>query len=191
VYGLPLFGLSETHLTAMGSVCVAWATLEQQLVFFIGELIPLENLPDRHVISGLVGVDPKVELARGFGRIRIEDDKKFQMVDDLLTFIGSHLRTRRNRAIHDLWIAGETAERLKIAPKFYKEPFKARRVEFWRSTPTTEDDVRKLANEIVIASNAISVAAMLYARDRDGAPQPWPDICAELNQIRSQTPAGS
>ena len=83
------------------------------------------------------------------------DDAKFKMVDSLLTTIDGDLRNRRNRAAHDLWVLGDaTTERLKIGPKFYKEPHKARNVKFFDAVPMTDDDIRKLGNEIVIVCNA-------------------------------------
>jgi hypothetical protein len=185
-HGLSLFGLTEEHLAAIGSVCVAWAGLEQELAFFINELIPIPDPNGRSIISGIRGIEPKIPIARAFARIRIQEDEKFKMVDTTLTVIDKDLRPRRNQAIHSLWIADELPQRLKIEPKFYKQPFKARKVEFHHLVPMSDDDLRKLANELVLASNAIVQATMLYLRDCKDGPKPWPDICALLDRIRKQ-----
>jgi hypothetical protein len=185
---LQLFGLTEAHLAAIGAASIAWTTIDSALAHFLAELIPLPDMASRHIIVAATDTRAKIEMARSFARLRLRDDTKFHALDGLLNLIDNDLRPRRNRIIHDNWVASDPPESLRFSPKFYKEPFKARQMKLAHIEPMSTDAVRQLGTEIVAASVAVNLATGLHLRDEKDGPQPWPDIRFALTHTRNLAP---
>lgn len=171
------FGLTEEHLAAIGSVCVAWGQAEQSLNFLIGALMPIADLKAKNVFAGTIGMRHKIILAKHLARLRIVDNTKFEIAEGFLNRLSDYA-PERNRIVHDLWALGASTSptRLQLRPAIRKPKAGDPAVLMTVSEVSmSARDIRYVTDAIASLSQAITIIAFFYLRDQERT-APWEGI---------------
>jgi DNA polymerase III delta prime subunit len=119
----------ENITRAIGYVCVFWASLEDAIDILLTTLLPLEKITvtpeekDRIAHAIVAGLDmrDKIKMLRAVAFLRKIDMSWFKKLTKILDRIDNELRIKRNRFVHDSWVAPQgRIQRINKQIKFKK-----------------------------------------------------------------------
>jgi hypothetical protein len=144
-------------MPALGYLCVFYAYLESRVTEFIGNILRLKG-DDPDCICNAIDLRQKIKIAKALGFQHKPSDQWYEDLDLLLWLIDNQIIPKRNRFVHDRWLAAPTSGamrkwyRTKIAPPQSHRPPILTTHEY---VPQTADEVWDLVEEVMIASESV------------------------------------
>ena len=150
----------DGHATAIGYTCITWSILETEIDELTSILCGIQpNTDESRSITGNVDIRDKINICLALGFIRKPDDEWFcDLQFTLQTFVDNDLRNRRNRFIHDRWIAGHSSViKRQEAAKIRKPQANQLVLETFKETDVSADEIWKLVEDIQTATGALDL----------------------------------
>lgn len=92
------------HATAIGYMCICWASLERRLHHCLVDLKAFPNAAIGESITADADLRSRIAMLKGVAFVRKPDNKWYDAFCAVLNRIDGEMRIERNRYIHDLWI---------------------------------------------------------------------------------------
>jgi hypothetical protein len=92
------------HAQAIGYVCILWATMEINLDRLLETVLQIDNEDVADSLTANMDTREKLHALKAAAFLRKPDQKWFDHVEELVTYVDDTLRVARNRFVHDIWI---------------------------------------------------------------------------------------
>jgi hypothetical protein len=154
--------LLHEHATAIGYMCICWASLDRRLHHCLADLKAFPSAKIGECITADADMRSRIAMLKGVAFVRKPDNKWYDAFCAVLNRIDNEMRTERNRYIHDLWLHANLETAVKRSFKVEVSKSQAFRREL-----TTEQDKTVSADDIwnfVYSIDRVSIRLALFVR---------------------------
>lgn len=155
------FGGFDDHASAIGYVCITWSILEAHVNQMVAYLCGIQPGTDEsRTLTNNIDFRRKLEIIQTMGFLKKPNDEWWADTRWLTaSHIDNDLRNRRNRFVHDVWIADEEGWiKRQERTAFQKQP--EIKLETFVDKPVVADEIWQLAGDLQAASVAMQIQAV-------------------------------
>lgn len=156
----------DAHCLALGRLCVAWAELNRNITNLTSVLIGRGPEVTACIFPGSENMKPRCETVKKLVALNPpgETDEWREGLTSLMNHVLNNLAPRRNRYVHDEWLAGaDSASRYDASARVEKEhASRERGVSFGRWHLDDSPNVENLTSELgeIVAQLTLTVVAL-------------------------------
>ena len=168
----------DAHARAIGHLCIWWAYLERVVDCLLACLINLDPMSDEaRCVTANADFRQKVRMVRTLAFTKIATKKQlnqawFERLDNALSTSDNGLRNKRNRYVHDSWMADPEVSNAPSAIKVHYRT-KIETPQAFKTKLTTKEEAKVADQEIweLVIRIQVATADFSYCLTRLESPE--------------------